>query len=298
MTVLRATDVRVLTLVGLAFIKLTVGAVAFAGPAAARPAYPWLSSPEKARDRVSDRFAPPAGYVRVPVRAGSFAAWLRNLPLRPPGTPVRLYNGRKKARQTAHAAVYDLDIGRRDLQQCADAIMRLRAEYLYSAGRRNAIAFDFTSGDRAAFSRWAQGWRPRVKGRRVSWVRTGRRRGGYRSFRAYLTTVFTYAGTYSLARELARVRDPRDIRIGDVFVEGGFPGHAVFVVDMAVSPKTGRKAMLLAQSYTPAQDFHLLRNPRSTHGAWYEAEIGAALRTPEWTFRRRHLRRFKDPRRP
>ncbi|MBK7945997.1 MAG: hypothetical protein IPJ85_12150 [Flavobacteriales bacterium] len=40
---------------------------------------------------------------------------------------------------------------------------------------------------------------------------------------------------------------------------------------------------LLAQSYMPAQDMHIVRNPDSREGAWYVLE-GDALRTPEWTF--------------
>jgi hypothetical protein len=40
---------------------------------------------------------------------------------------VLLYNGAPKFRQDVHAAVIDIDVGTRDLQQCADATMRLRA---------------------------------------------------------------------------------------------------------------------------------------------------------------------------
>lgn len=206
---------------------------------------------------------------------------------------MRLHDGRLKANQSVHAAVVDLDIGRRDLQQCADAVMRLRAEYLYSKRRYEAIAFNFTSGDRAAFTRWAGGWRPRIEGRRVHWVRRGGRGTSYPNFRAYLVSVFTYAGSYSLSRELKPVRDPDDIRIGDAFVQGGFPGHAVIVVDMAVERRSGRKAFLLAQSFMPAQNLHVLKNPAQNDGSpWYSLPAGSHLRTPEWTFALHHLRRF------
>ena len=64
--------------------------------------------------------------------------------------------------------------------------------------------------------------------------------------------VFSYAGTASLSRELAPV-NYQDMKIGDVFIQGGHPGHAVIVVDIAVHPKTKKKVFLLAQSYMPAQ---------------------------------------------
>ncbi len=274
-------------------VLLAVLAAAASIPSAeAAIGYPW--SPAAGAQTIAQRFAPPAGYRRVAVAPGTYGAWLRDLPLKPAGTPVRLHNGRLKGNQRAHAAVVDIDVGRRDLQQCADAVIRLRAEYLYAAGRMSEIAFRFTSGDEARFSRWAQGWRPRVRGNRVTWER-GRPSGtGRASFRAYLRTVFTYAGTISVRRDLWHA-GVDDIRIGDVFVQAGSPGHAVLVVDLAEND-AGRKVMLLAQSYMPAQDIHVLRNPKGP-GAWYPVRFGAGLETPEWTFRAGDLRRFPEARR-
>src|SRR5690242_16861327 len=94
--------------------------------------YGW---PHAQGDDLATRFLPPAGAHRVAVAPGTFAEWLRRLPLLPRGTKVHLYNGAEKPRQDVHAAVVDLDVGTRDLQQCADAVMRLRAEYLRAAGR-------------------------------------------------------------------------------------------------------------------------------------------------------------------
>ena len=59
-------------------------------------------------------------------------------------------------------------------------------------------------------------------------------------------------------QELNRVQNIDAIEIGDIFIRGGFPGHAVLVVDMAIHPVSGQKAVLLAQSYMPAQDIHIL----------------------------------------
>ncbi len=80
---------------------------------------------------------------------------------------------------------------------------------------------------------------------------------------------------------------------GDVFIQPGFPGHAVLVVDVARNVRTGRRVFLLAQSYMPAQDIHILQNPAGgALGAWYDVDFGTKFRTPEWTFTAGQLRRF------
>ena len=242
---------------------------------AAGNVYPWLPGaiPE---ETLAVRIAPPPGYVRDPVASGSFAGWLRYLPLKPEGSPVLLYDGSPKFNQQAHYAVIDIDRGQENLQQCADAVIRLRAEYLYSRGRGRDVHFNFTSGDRAA------------------WSRSARADASYPAFRHYLDTVFTYAGTWSLSRELHH-RPLRRMRIGDVFIRGGFPGHAVLVVDMARDVATGEKLFMLAQSYMPAQDIHILRNDiEPALSPWYRMPDVDGLVTPEWTFKTNQLKAFPD----
>jgi hypothetical protein len=259
--------------------------------ATAGPAYAWLSSPAPG-GTVVERIAPPAGFRRAPAPAGSFGAWLRGLPLQPGRPPVHLYNGGLKGNQSAHWAVVRIDVGARDLQQCADAVMRLRAEYLWDSGHRDDIAFRFTSGDRAAWADWRAGKRPRVQDSRVDWRSAERADGSHANFRRYLDSVFTYAGSASLEKELARVPDPSKVEIGDVFIHGGSPGHAVIVVDVAEAPG-GRRAFLLAQSYMPAQEIQILRNPAAADSPWYEAASSGPLSTPEWPFHFEELRRFR-----
>ncbi|MGE0627471.1 MAG: DUF4846 domain-containing protein [Hyphomicrobiaceae bacterium] len=245
------------------------------------PAYPWLKQGTATRT-LRDAVQPPPGFQRRPASAGSFAHWLRHLPVKPAGSPVMLYDGRRKPRQDAHAAVIDIDVGSRDLQQCADAVMRLRAEWLYASGRSADIAFDYTSGGRVPFSRWARGERPSDNGKR--WSRRAQPDAGYASFRKYLTQVFIYAGTYSLSREMEPVRSS-EVRTGDVFIKGGFPGHAVLVADVVEKPGTGERRFLLIQSYMPAQDMHVLKNPASADGSpWYPERFSWPLSTPEWSF--------------
>ena len=251
--------------------------------------FAWKSD-ANAADALARRVPPPDGFVRQPMPDGSFAAWLRALPLKPPGTPVRLFNGTTKAFQTGHVAVVDIDVGNRDLQQCADAIMRLRAEWLWSEGQYERIGFNYTGGGRVAFIRWAKGERPDDHGRR--WSKRAAADASYAGFRSYMNAVFAQAGTYSLAQELMPV-PAAQVQIGDVFIRGGFPGHAVLVGDMVVNPTTGEQRMLLIQSFMPAQDIHILNVPgNGPESAWYPLPGNSALLTPEYIFLPGSLRRW------
>lgn len=242
------------------------------------------------KDTVSERFVAPSGYHRVEAKAGSFTEFLRQLPLKPAGSQVTYFDGTKKDNPGVYAAVINLPIGKRDLHQCADAVMRLRADYLFANGRYDEIHFNFTNGFRADYSRWRKGERIIVKGNKVSWQKTASPSDSRETYWKYLEMVFTYAGTASLSKELRPIR-VADIAPGDVFIKGGFPGHAVIVLDMAVN-NSGRKQFLLAQSYMPAQELQVLYNPKAEKSAWYPADFGETLVTPEWTFKASELKRF------
>ncbi len=94
---------------------------------------------------IPDRFVPPEGYQRKYLELNSFAQYLRHLPLKPMGARVLYYNGDVKLNDDVYAAVVDLPIGRKDLHQCADAVIRLRADYLYAQKRYQDIHFNFTN---------------------------------------------------------------------------------------------------------------------------------------------------------
>ncbi|MEI6218562.1 MAG: DUF4846 domain-containing protein [bacterium] len=270
---------------------LPMGFVAMAG---GTNSYPWLEG--MAVKRCIARDIPcPDGFARTIVRPGSFADWLRNLPLKEGGAKILNFDGSMKPNQLFHAEVIDIDTGKKNLQQCADAVIRLRAEYLFSLSQYDAIEFSFTNGNPAPFSRWRAGYRPSLSGNIVRWERRDKPDTSHRNFRAYLDTVFMYAGTASLSRELEAVSDVEHIQIGDVFIHGGAPGHAVIVLDMAANKK-GEKVFMVGQSFMPAQDMHVLRNLRIPSLApWYEIGSGDCLRTPEWEFASAELKRFKNP---
>jgi hypothetical protein len=208
------------------------------------------------------------------------------------GANVLYYDGTVKYNRNVYDAVVNLPIGKQDLHQCADAVMRLRADYFYSQKQYDKIHFNFTNGFRVDFSKWAAGYRITVKGNKTSWVKTAKPSVSYETYWKYLETVFMFAGTASLEKELKAIKI-FDVKIGDVFIKGGFPGHAVIVVDIAVNPKTNQKIMLLAQSYMPAQEIQILKNPNNTAlNPWYVTDFGSSLKTPEWTFNSSQLKRF------
>ena len=269
-------------------LLLLIAGQGLAGPSM----FPWVQ--EDAKFLVlADYISPPPGFERKEVRPDSFDFWLQSLPVKKGSPPVRLFDGRLKGNQNAHCAVLDLDVGGKDLQQCADSVIRLRAEYLFFTKQFHRIHFNFTSGDTASFTQWADGFRPVVQGSRVSWVQKGEKGLSYSQFRSYLENVMMYAGTASLSKELEPVDDMEDIRAGDVFIQGGFPGHAVIVMDTAFNAQTGKKVFLIAQGFMPAQDMHILKNLNAPDlSPWYGTDFGDTLSTPEWDFEKRQLMRF------
>ena len=242
----------------------------------------YLFQPEK--EFLQDRFNTPNGFERINVDENSFAAWLRQLPLKPEGSKVKYYDGSIKEKPGVYLAVVDLPIGTKNLHQCADAVIRLRAEYLYDQKRYDEIRFHFTNGFLAEYSKWVEGYRIKVNGNEVSWVNSVEPSNTPDTFWKYLETVFTYAGTLSLEKELKAV-PINEMQIGDVFIQGGSPGHAVIVVDMAENLELGEKVFMLAQSYMPAQEIQILKNPSNgILSPWYILEIVDIFQTPEWRF--------------
>ena len=210
----------------------------------------------------------PRGFQRVRISSDSFGSYLRQLPLKKDRT-VHLYNGLPKSNQGAQFAVINLNVGSKDLQQCADVIMRLRAEYYYSRQRPDKIYFTDNANHTYKFPG-----------------------GNRKQFDAYLETVFSYCGTLSLERSLQKRYSISEMEIGDVFIKGGSPGHAMIVIDVAVNAE-GKKVYLLAQGYMPAQEIHVVNNPKNDKiSPWYLAENELDINSPEWTFKPSQLRHW------
>jgi Domain of unknown function (4846) len=211
----------------------------------------------------------PPGYHRLQSDDTSFSSWLRAIPLKKDKT-VYLYSGQPKANQTAQYAVVDIPRSSKDLMQCADVVMKLRAEYLFSTKNYQAIAFTDYAG------------------KEYKWTGKDNRQ----QFNNYLDNVFGWCGSASLEKQLKPVADIHELQAGDVFIKGGFPGHAMIVTDVAVNNK-GDKIFLLVQGYQPAQDMHVVVNPMDSElSPWYKITEADEIRTPEWIFYKNQLKRW------
>lgn len=239
---------------------------------------------------IKERVLLPDGYTRVVWHDTSFAAYLENIPLLADGEKVHYFDGSIKDKPGVYVAVIDMPIGHKDLQQCADVAMHMRAAYLYKAGLHDSIRFTLTNGFVAAYSKWALGYRIAVKGNKTEWVKSAAAKDDSATLSGYMDVTYSYCGSLSLSRELKKI-GWQEVTPGDLLVRGGTPGHVELVMDMA-QDKSGHKIYLLAQGFMPAQQMQLLANPMNSGlSPWYELNEGE-IRTPECVFTSEHFMRF------
>ncbi|HKL98423.1 MAG TPA: DUF4846 domain-containing protein, partial [Mobilitalea sp.] len=242
---------------------------------------------------LEERINTPIGFSRIPSTSEELTGFIRSLTLKEDGSYVLKYDGNPINNQENHTAVFDLDLGDLDLQQCADSVMRVFAEYYWSLGEYDKIAFHLTNGFLMEYTKWREGNRIKVEGNDVSWINTASFDDSYNTFRKYLDMVYAYAGTLSLSQECETIT-LEELLPGDLLLQGGSPGHCILVVDIAEN-EAGKRCFLLAQGYMPAQDFHIIKNLLHEEDPWYyEDEFSFPLYTPSWTFNEGSLVRWSQ----
>lgn len=247
----------------------------------------------KDKTTIKERFPAPDGYEYSTARPSSFAEYIESFPLKAYGSPILKYDGTEIATQHLHEAIFDIDTGTKDLQQCADAIIRLRAEYLFELKKYDEIKFHFTSGDLMTWNDYKNGTRAFVNGNSVQFRKTENFDDSRENFRKYLDLVFNYAGTISLNKETKPVLNMGDLKTGDILITAGSPGHIVFIAGVSENQK-GEKLFLLAEGFTPAQSIHLLKNPFDKEiSPWYHLDVNAAeTKTARYFFKPTNFRSF------
>ncbi|WP_299189195.1 DUF4846 domain-containing protein [uncultured Aquimarina sp.] len=243
-------------------------------------------------DSISTRVELPKVYKRKAYPKGSFQEYLRHYQLKKHGSPIINYDNTRYFAQNWHDAILEIPVPANGLQQCADALMRMRAEYLWDANRKDEIGFNFTSGHYCSWEKYAEGFRPKIRGNKVTFHKTVIPNSSKSNFYKYLNLVYTYAGTLSLHTELPKVKI-KDLTIGDMLVNPGTPGHIEIIVDEIVNDQ-GQKLFLLAQGNTPAQNVCLLKNFEDTDiSPWYRFEENTTIYTPSYYFEKGVFIRFK-----
>jgi len=234
----------------------------------------------------------PQGFNYVTDGDSAYSNWLLDLELRKDKT-VYLYNGKLKSNQDAQYGVLNIKIGKKDLLQCADAAMKLKADHLFEKHLYDQIRFITTSGSEVSFDDWLRGIRWKAKGAKLVLYNVNKERTNiHEDYDLFMELVFSYCGTYSLSKQLKPVNDSKSIQPGDIFVYGGFPGHAVTVMAVAKNEQ-GERIFLLSQGYMPAQDLHILKNyANADQNPWYKVSELYPLFTPQWQFEKGTLKRW------
>ena len=218
----------------------------------------------------------PQGYERLAPDSNSFEYYLQHFKLKEDKT-IYYYDGSKKVNQSLQYAVLNINIGNKNLMQCADAIMRIRAGYYFSRKEYNKIVFKSTNKTYSF----------------IEYLGLTDTDNIQKAFNSFMETVYENCGTYNLSESLKLKKDIKNIAIGDVLVKGGSPGHAMIVMDVAVNRKTKQRIYLLAQGYMPAQSIHVVINPMNNRlSPWYETDEEADIITPGYLFKPGQLKRW------
>ncbi|BAO76252.1 DUF4846 domain-containing protein [Winogradskyella sp. PG-2] len=241
---------------------------------------------------IRSRVNAPEGYKRIDYRKGSFENYLRNYKLKPFGSKIINYDNSEYYWQRGHIGVLEISVPKNGLQQCADALIRIRSEYLWDNDRKEEIGFKFTSGHYCSWFKYAEGYRPKINGSKVTFHKTATANTSKENFYKYINLIYMYSGTLSLFNELKSI-DAKDLKIGDMLIKGGSPGHIVMITDEVVNDK-GEKLFLLFQGNTPAQSVHLVKNLEDDIiSPWYQLKNDAVIPVSNYTFGSAKFVRFK-----
>ncbi|MDG5492840.1 DUF4846 domain-containing protein [Psychroserpens sp. SPM9] len=241
---------------------------------------------------ITSRVNTPIGYKRVAYKSGSFAEYLRNYKLKPFGSKIINYDDSEYFWQGGHIGILEIPVPKNGLQQCADALIRIRSEYLWDNNRKNEIGFNFTSGHYCSWIAYAEGYRPKINGNKVTFNKTASANHSKANFYKYLNLIYMYSGTLSLYNELESI-DDTNLHIGDMLIKGGSPGHIVMICDEVINDN-GDKLFLLFQGNTPAQSVHLVKNLEDSDiSPWYDLKKDATIPVSNYTFASAKFVRFK-----
>lgn len=282
------------------FIVLAIGAISILfftkkGKVVKNVALSYVSTPNHIYNKgatIAERILVPESFSRVQYPEGSFSHYIQQYPLKPFDAKIINYDGNDYIYQKGHVGILEVPVPSNGLQQCADALIRLRAEYFWKQNRKSDIGFNFTSGHYCSWTNYAEGYRPKINGNKVTFSKTASANHSEENFYKYLNLIYMYAGTQSLYDELTKVTVVEDLEVGDMVIKPGFPGHIVMIADKATNAN-GEILFILAQGNTPAQSVHVVKNLNDVAiSPWYPLELDAYLEIPTYYFDQTKFVRF------
>jgi hypothetical protein len=210
------------------------------------------------QNTISSFFNAPKGYTRISVTKNSFEAWIRNLPLKPPQSPVLDFRGKifKSKDDTTVAAVVDWKISNRRLDQCMDILIRFYAEYLWENDLHDKLILPLPGGQFIKWKDWENGFRPKFKGINFDLIKSEKYNPTKDNYDRFLNLVFAETHTQQFYYAYPAI-DKKNVQGGDFIVKKGIKGHAVMIVDIAQN-SDGNMIALIGQGDTPACEFYLL----------------------------------------
>ena len=244
---------------------------------------------------IETKYNPPEGFERI--YNDGYSKFLRQFPLKK-NNIVKYYDGydlKEKPNNNIWDAVFDYDIGKKNLHQCADAVLYIRAKYLHTNGLTDKLNYTFLIGYEANYLDFITHFYV-VNGSKVSLVpRKNPLIDNPSTFSKWIEKIWIWSNTESIDKYDSYSVAIKDIRPGDFFIKSnpGSIGHAIIVVDVAENPSTAQKVYMLSQSYMPAQQTHVLIN-RKTGNVWYNLNEFNDIDTPEYLFTVNELKRFKS----
>lgn len=241
---------------------------------------------------IAERVLVPENFSRAEYTEGSFSHYIQRYALKPFDAKIINYDGNEYGYQRGHVGILEIPVPSNGLQQCADALIRLRAEYFWEQNRKCEIGFNFTSGHYCSWTNYAEGNRPNIDGNKVTFSKTASANHSEENFYKYLNLIYMYAGTQSLYDELTKITAVEELEVGDMVIKPGFPGHIVMIADKATNAN-GEILFILAQGNTPAQSVHILKNlSDATINPWYRLEMDAYMEIPTYYFDKTKFVRF------
>lgn len=228
------------------------------------------ASAQPAWSKVSD-IPPPQGCRRQALAPGSYADWLRGMPLKPDGSILSHAGDTVSPGFYRVLAVSGLPLMfRDDLEQCADWCFRLWAEYHRESGKTDRLYLFNYGGQRKLFAKSGK------------------------TFRGFLRWAMSNANSFSLKSGCAAA-DTAQMLPGDMLVQNrdGGIGHVSVIMD-AAQDSAGGKYYLVGYGFMPAQEFHLERAGADLgRDGWFSLEGYLEYLNRHFDFGRPVIRRYR-----